>query len=454
MALQTKVDGLPSQTSYEGSHGAQQGGMVRLTTGQEITLSRLLSWAQKGGLAIVDQGLFSGANFIVNVLLARWLEPAQYGAFILAYSMFLFLGAVHTAVLTEPMAVFGAGKYAEKFREYLGILIYGHWGVTGIIALVLALLALAFWGLHSAAMARVLVGLALASPFILFLWLVRRAFYVTLRPEWSAVGGVLYVLLMIAGLYGLYRQQWLSSTSALLVMGGSSLVVSMGFLGLLQPSWSSGIGNPSVGMVLSDHWRYGRWAVSSEALLALHNNIYIVIVTALLGFASIAALKAVQNLVTPVGQFINALTLLFVPNSARHFSQNGASALMTDAVSISVALSLAAFTYWLMAVIAGPTVVNMLYTGKYDEYAGLIYYVAFVPVLTALRVGPNVIQKAAQRSDLVLITHLCTTCFSFLTAWFFIIFMGVFGAAIGMNIATFLGVVIAWFLLCQQKKAK
>ena len=30
-------------------------------------------WIQKGGLTVLDQGLFSGANFLVNILLARWL---------------------------------------------------------------------------------------------------------------------------------------------------------------------------------------------------------------------------------------------------------------------------------------------------------------------------------------------------------------------------------------------
>ena len=39
-------------------------------------------WLKKGGFAAVDQGLFSAANFLVNILLARWLEPVQYGAFV------------------------------------------------------------------------------------------------------------------------------------------------------------------------------------------------------------------------------------------------------------------------------------------------------------------------------------------------------------------------------------
>src|SRR5262245_13042655 len=136
--------------------------MVSLTSDQKIALLGWLSWIKKGCFAVLDQGLFAGVNFLVNLLLARWLEPAQYGAFAAAYTVFFLLAALYTAVLTEPMLVFGAGKYAEKFQKYLGILIMGHWGITGVIALILALAALVFWLLGSSNMAQVMLGLAIS----------------------------------------------------------------------------------------------------------------------------------------------------------------------------------------------------------------------------------------------------------------------------------------------------
>jgi len=71
---------------------------------------RWFHWAKQGIWAIIDQALFSGANFIVNILLARWLSQEQYGAFAVALSIFYLLAGFHTAVLTEPMMVFGLEK--------------------------------------------------------------------------------------------------------------------------------------------------------------------------------------------------------------------------------------------------------------------------------------------------------------------------------------------------------
>jgi len=153
---------------------------------------QIVSWATKGSLAIADQGLFAGSNFFVNILLARWLAPADYGAFALAFSIFLLLGAFHTAILTEPMLVFGPGKYADRFHSYIAILLRGHFVLMLPGAALLAAAALVLGRLYSPSVARAFLGLALAGPFILLLWLVRRAFYVQLRPGWAAAGGALY----------------------------------------------------------------------------------------------------------------------------------------------------------------------------------------------------------------------------------------------------------------------
>ena len=92
-------------------------------------------WLLKGGASIADEATVSGANFALGVLLGRWLEPVQYGAFALAYSLFLLIGTFHTSVLTEPMLVFGSGRFAARFRRYIGLLTIGHLGIMVPIGL-------------------------------------------------------------------------------------------------------------------------------------------------------------------------------------------------------------------------------------------------------------------------------------------------------------------------------
>jgi O-antigen/teichoic acid export membrane protein len=70
-------------------------------------------------MAILDQGIFSVSNFILNILLSRWLVPADNGAFSVVFAIFLYLDCFHSAILQEPMSVIGSVNYPEWMGAYL-----------------------------------------------------------------------------------------------------------------------------------------------------------------------------------------------------------------------------------------------------------------------------------------------------------------------------------------------
>ncbi len=92
----------------------------------EAVMSRLGAWVHKGGCAVLDQGLISGSNFIVSILLARWLVPEQYGAYAVAFGFFVLLSLIYGSLVLEPMAVFGGSSYRNSLRGYLRSLIWIH----------------------------------------------------------------------------------------------------------------------------------------------------------------------------------------------------------------------------------------------------------------------------------------------------------------------------------------
>src|SRR5271166_3120802 len=101
--------------------------------------AKLLRWVTKSGLAIMDQGLISGSNFLVGILLARWLAPEAYGAYALAFSILLLLLLFYQSLMLEPMTVFGAGVYRYSLRAYFRRLLSMHGTVAGAIFVVLGI---------------------------------------------------------------------------------------------------------------------------------------------------------------------------------------------------------------------------------------------------------------------------------------------------------------------------
>jgi hypothetical protein len=88
-------------------------------TSEGMNFTRLRSWGTRGGLAILDQGTYSGSNFILNILLARWVTQQDYGAFSVAFTIVLFLSSLHNAIQLEPMSVIDSSNYPREMNDYL-----------------------------------------------------------------------------------------------------------------------------------------------------------------------------------------------------------------------------------------------------------------------------------------------------------------------------------------------
>jgi O-antigen/teichoic acid export membrane protein len=327
------------------------------------TIRGWLPWLAKGSLAIADQGVFAVSNFLLNVLLARWLAPADYGAFALAYSVFLLLLIVHNAVLTTPMLVFGPGKYRERFPEYLGILLRGHFALMLPGSALLLAAAFLFGGIYSVLVGRALVALAVAAPFILLLWLLRRAFYARLDPHWAAAGGGIYLIILVAGTVALHTAGLLSPSTGFMSMAAASLITSALLLVRLRPKFATD--STTIRAVAIDHWAYGKWVAAGAGPNWVTDNIYFILLPAWLGLAEAGALKALLNLAQPALQSISALGVLLIPILV-HDRNSGGFAAMKKTLKLSMAwFALGSVAYFACLWEFRFQIFRLLYGGKY-----------------------------------------------------------------------------------------
>src|SRR5207237_1163415 len=85
-----------------------------------------------------------------------------------------FCGAFHAALFIEPMLVFASGRYAGWLAGYLGLLVRGNYVLTIAGSVLLIVTSACAWAFGSRPLAHALFGLAVAVPFILFMWLAKR----------------------------------------------------------------------------------------------------------------------------------------------------------------------------------------------------------------------------------------------------------------------------------------
>lgn len=339
---------------------------------------RVVSWAGKGFWAVVDQALFAGTNFLVNILLARWLEPAAYGAFATAYAVFLLLGTLHTALWTEPMLVYGSSRYREAFGAYQAVLLRYHWRLALVVFAVFGILGLGLGVAGQRELALSFLGLSLAAPVILYMWLVRRGAYVLLDPRLAALGGGVYLLLYLALATFLMKVGSLNNLTALLAMALGALMAAQAIRLRLIVGLQEDV-DPSA--IWQTHWSYGRWVVLAGIFSWIPGNVSLFVLSLKHGLEATAQFKVLQDLLMPVFHVLAALSQLLVPLMARVSSKSERMRNLRVFLAIFLLLSMA---YWALLATQGSRIIIWLYGEKYAHLAPWLLLMGFLPVIGAV----------------------------------------------------------------------
>ncbi len=361
-------------------------------------------WTGSLTLAVADQALASGVHFGISLLLARRLEPADYGSFALAYAMFLLAAGVHNAVILEPMSVIGPARYAASLSSYFGVMVRLHAGLTLAIAAALVSGAAVLAALASPLWPAVLAG-GLAAPCVLLFWLARRACYAASRPALAAAGSLFYAVLLAGGLAWLMTGGRLSLGSVFLLMAGAAVTASAGLGRRLGMRSGHLLGRAAAGRLseaAGRHWNYARWSLGSTALYWLAGSIYLPMVAALAGLEAVAAYRAADNLLLPMSQALTGAGLLILPWLSRQHSLRGNRFLRIAAVRISLVAAAAAGAYLLVILMFGQGIMRLVYGGDfYLAYFGLVPYLGAAVLLRAIGdTGFGAASRAAGRPDI------------------------------------------------------
>lgn len=395
-----------------------------------------LAWGTKGILAFLDQALFAGAQFVLNILLARWLAPAEYGAFAVAYSVFLLVSAVHVALLIEPMLIFGSGRYVEVRRSYWAIVLRGHWLLTILASVALLGAGFLIGRLSSEPVGHALCALSLALPFVLLAWLTRRAFYIELQPGRAATGGAVFFCSLVAFACGLRAANLLTPATAILAMGVAASLAAGLHLVWLRTQWFGDRKKLVPREVGLEHWSYGRWVLAAVFPSWTLLNLYYLVLPIRFGLKGAGALKAIMNLVLPAIHTLIAFSVLTIPLLVRHRDQGGSRLVRRTVRRLTGAFTIAAVLYFALMAFFRVPIIHILYGGEYSDSSGLpVLLVGLVPVLMALSVAVGGALRSFERPDLMFWANVAASLVALTFGLWLAANWGVVGAAAGYLIA-------------------
>ena len=411
------------------------------------SINGLTYWTTRGFWAIVDQALFAVSNLIINVLLARWLSPREYGAFVTAYVVLILVSVAHAGLLIEPMMVLGPSRFGRgrEFKEYFAFLLRFQWVVGAAAAAVLLVVGGVSYAFGAALLGVTFAGLACATPFIFLSWLARRACYVERQPAIAALGGAMYLLIAGVGAVLLYRIDMLTSVAAQLLMGVAAIAASGVILTKLKYAWLPTRPPMETRSLLREHWNFFRWTGGAGVLSFSQGLVFYLVLPLFSGLEASAALRAMTNFVMPVLQSDSALAVVISPELARARMQ---ATKVSRIVRWSTRLfALEGVISWVVVAVFRHDLVRLMYGDRYVDYANLLLLLGALP-LVASRVNVlGAILRVYQRVRHVFWTSATGAAVSLVVGFSTMSSLGAYGAVIAMLAADVVRIAVMTHLI-------
>lgn len=370
--------------------------------------------ARMGVVAVADQALVSGTNFVTAILLARLCTKEEFGAYVLALSVLFFLNGIQTALITGPMMVLGAAKEHDEFRRYVTAL--------GVFQLVVAagagLLALAVAGVMALTPAGpglrgAFLGMSAAIFFVQGQDFCRRVLFTRLKPGRVLANDIVFCTIRLVGVVLLAwmdsqlpeaERVWLTGRNAFFCHGVAATVGLM--VGLWQLRGWLGRTLEGAREALRENWGFGKWGLGGT--FGQYSLTYAANFAAALfgGTAATANLEAPRLLVAPVHMLIQALMGFIPPHLSRRLSQRGPSSLALLLRHFALLLSIPVLGYLIVvAVFCKIALVTALGEQYADKWSLLLLWLLLYAVL-AFRSIPVVGLAVLRRPDLTMLASI------------------------------------------------
>jgi O-antigen/teichoic acid export membrane protein len=212
-------------------------------------------------VVFLDQGFCSATNFLTGALLARACSKAEYGLYVLGFTLLVITMDIQVSLSGIPFTVLSPQLKSKDRRFYLGSTLIQHLGLSVVVAagfVMAAFIVSITAGMNG--FANMLFALSIASVLILLRDFIRFVLLSELRVWTSLLMGLTASVTTIGLLFWAYSGDNLTVSSGYLIMGVGSGVSVVPIL--LKEKKQISFTTKRLREHLGDNWRFGKWLVA------------------------------------------------------------------------------------------------------------------------------------------------------------------------------------------------
>jgi O-antigen/teichoic acid export membrane protein len=380
------IDDVTTSPGGVGDHRRRDhgGGLTRLR--------RLLSIEPSGRLRVAltfaDQGVSSGSNFLSGLVVIGALANDQFGTYMVAFTWWLASVGLARAAITEPLMLGGSTTGHGEVRRGFGADVL----LGAVLASIGGLLSVVAFGFGNSGLGRALatVSVMLIPAMVQDYW--RAVGFHFRTPQASLVNDVLFTVVQLAILTALLVTDSATVPGALTAWGIGGLVgACFGYWlygGSVVGSWS----------VLRDLWRQGRWLTSDFVAQYGADQLWMLVLYALVAEADYGGVRSAIYLMGPVMVIMIAGGNIGLPEATRRFERDGTAGLVSIGRWLSIGVGGLVTLYGVVVFFAAEPIMRLLDVDNAAEYVGVARLAAVQFIITAAVFGLGVAVKVTGRS--------------------------------------------------------
>jgi O-antigen/teichoic acid export membrane protein len=383
----------------------------------------------KHTLALIDQAVVSGTNFLTTILIARACGAEELGVYSLGFSLLMSWVCTQEALIALPYTIYWHRSRPGTEAEYAGSALV-HQGLLSAVSLIsMALVAATLFG-RAAGLAAVIGVLAGAMPFVLLREFGRRFAFAHLRMGEALALDVASAALQLGGLAWLASTGALSAALAYSAVGGACALVGITWLYVSRKHFVVRLGQ--VGPTLRQSWSLGRWLFASQVTLSVQGYFIPWLLAGTMGAKATGVYVACLTVVLFSNPLILGISNSLAPQVAQAFALGGFAALRRVVWRTTLLLGAAMAVFCAAVILGGEDLMGLIFHDS--QYAGHNHAVAVLALaMLAAALGMPVSNglAAIERPDVIFKVGLVAVVLSVVLVPFLVVGWGVTGAAYG-----------------------
>ncbi|WP_146452996.1 lipopolysaccharide biosynthesis protein [Bythopirellula polymerisocia] len=399
------------------------------------------------GMAMLDQAVVGGTNFLTAVLVGRQCGPTEMGYFALAMTAWYLILAVLEALVTSPFTVFVHQMPDDERSTYAGSAMAQVLGLAALSSSVLLLVTMVIYVAGYSELALVFTAMVISVPFRMVRQFARRFDYTFMHLSRALVVDMAIAVLQLSMMAALFYFDALTAALSFLVVTGVYTLTSFGWW--LHQHVAFCIDHERFVPHFLKNWSLGRWLAASQCTTIAAVQSLPWVIAAFLGEAQTGVYSACAALVGLSAPLMVAVQNVLSPKSASAYAEEGILGLERVVRKTTLILALGMGLLPLTLYVAGDQFLSLSFGSKFTGHQNLLVLLAMGEMVFALGIGAISGLTVLERTDLLFRSNLASILTTLSLA---IPLVGSFGL-IGAAVSRLLGISVgsAFAIMCYRR---